>query len=454
MRFPFDQDVKKIGEIFRENGFSLYLVGGAVRDFLLKSKIHDLDFATDAKTDDVKRMFRHTIDTGIKHGTVTILFRKKGYEVTTFRIDGKYNDNRHPESVEFVSSLEEDLKRRDFTINALAASVPDGKIIDLVGGKKDLKRKIIRAIGKAEERFSEDALRIMRAARFSSKLAFDIDGETFSAMKRLAQNITSVSKERVKEEFYALIAGKDPVKGLEAMRESGLLAILFPELAETIGVYQGGVHKYDVYTHLLLTLSYAVKNEHPFEVRMAALFHDVGKPETRREDTKGEREYTFYSHDKVSAAIFSQIARRLKTSNEEREKVAHLIENHMFAYDSSWTDSAVRRFLKRVGKENLNDLIDLRIDDEDAITGGRGDRSNLLALIERINEEEEKGLAIMLKDLAINGNDLKNEDIVPCGPEMGRILSLLLDEVIEMPSLNRREYLIRRAKELASRYSQ
>ena len=169
MRFPFDDDVKEIGRIFKKHGFSIYLVGGAVRDFLLSEKIHDMDFATDAKPEEIKGMFSRTIDTGIKHGTVTILFRKKGYEVTTFRTDGEYKDSRHPENVKFIKDLESDLVRRDFTINALAADIDDGKIIDLVGGRKDLKRKIIRAIGNPDERFTEDALRILRAARFSAK---------------------------------------------------------------------------------------------------------------------------------------------------------------------------------------------------------------------------------------------------------------------------------------------
>ena len=442
MRFPFDQDVKKIGEIFRENGFSLYLVGGAVRDFLLKSKIHDLDFATDAKTDDIKRMFRHTIDTGIKHGTVTILFRKKGYEVTTFRIDGKYNDNRHPESVEFVSSLEEDLKRRDFTINALAASVPDGKIIDLVGGKKDLKKKIIRAIGKAEERFSEDALRMMRACRFSSQLDFTIEEKTLEAIKNNSHSIIHVSAERIKEELWRLINGQNPIKGLEAMRVTGLMDEILPELSAAVGFEQGGMHRETLYEHLLLALDSARKHGYPMEVKLASLFHDIGKVPTRE---KGDgREYTFYRHDTVSAEMTDKIFRRLKTSNEERERTVHLIRNHMFAYTPDWSDSAVRRFINRIGVDEINNLFYLRICDGESTVGHSFSPAMILALSERINAELDKNNALSMKDLRINGKRLTEIGIKP-GPEMGRILQNLLDEVIDDPSRNTEDYLEKEA---------
>ena len=451
MRFPFDDDVKEIGRIFKKHGFSIYLVGGAVRDFLLSEKIHDMDFATDAKPEEIKGMFSRTIDTGIKHGTVTILFRKKGYEVTTFRTDGEYKDSRHPENVKFIKDLESDLVRREITINALAADIDDGKIIDLVGGRKDLKRKIIRAIGNPDERFTEDALRILRAARFSAKLDFEIEKETFDSMKKLSESVNKVSAERIKEEFYRLVGGKNPIRGIEYMRSSGLLKVLLPELDATIGVEQGGMHKTDVYTHLLRTLYFAVKYEHPFPVRMAALFHDVGKPQAREKDATGRREYTFYRHDEISAGIFSRIALRLKTSNEERESVSNLIRHHMFAYSPEWTDGAVRRFIKKVGKENINDLIDLRVDDEDAIKGAECDRRNLIDLIERVKAEEEKGLLLTLKDLEINGNDLIKEKIASPGPEIGRILNALFEEVIETPSFNRKDHLLERARELSGK---
>lgn len=445
-RYPVNEKLKEFSSVFTKHGFSIYLVGGAVRDFLLKKENHDYDFATDAEPMEMKRMFRHTIDTGIKHGTVTILYKGESYEVTSFRSESGYSDKRHPEKVEFIRSLSEDLKRRDFTINALACSLPKGEIIDEHDGIKDLKRKVIRAIGNPKERFDEDALRMLRACRFSAKLSFNIEEETVNAIREMSGNVLSVSAERIKEEIFSLILSDDPIKGLEYMRLTGLMKIILPELYATIGVEQGGIHKDDVYHHLLKTLYWAKENGHTANVRIAALFHDIGKVDTRR---KGEeREYTFFSHDLRSAELYEKIADRLKTSNDEKFSVSHLIRNHMFSYDPSWTDAAVRRFIKRVGKENINELIDLRIDDAEAISG-RINPTMILALLERIEAELEKDSAISLKDLKIKGDDLIREKIINPSPLMGRILNTLLDEVIEDPALNEKGKLLKRASELA-----
>ena len=445
LRYPVSDKLKDFSSVFTKNGFSIYLVGGAVRDFLLKKENHDYDFATDAEPVEIKRIFRRTIDTGIKHGTVTVLYKGESYEVTSFRTDGSYSDMRHPENVHFVKNLSEDLMRRDFTINALAASLPKGEIIDEHDGIRDLKKKTIRAIGNPYERFQEDALRMLRACRFASKLSFDIEKETFLAMRELKDNVSAVSAERIKEEIFALILSSNPVKGLEYMRLSGLMEIILPELYATYGVEQKGIHQDDVYHHLLKTLYAAERNGHGWKVRLAALFHDIGKVETRRKGS--DREYTFFGHDEKSAELYEKIATRLKTSNEEKYEVSHLIRNHMFSYDPSWTDAAVRRFIRRVGKENINDLIDLRIDDAEAISG-RINPMLLISLIERINDEYEKESALSLKDLKIKGDDLIREKILSPSPLMGKILNALLDEVIENPSLNEREKLIARAREL------
>ena len=226
-------ELKALSDIFQKNGFSLYLVGGAVRDYVLGKPSHDYDFTTDALPMEVKSMFHRTIDTGIKHGTVTVLFKGGSYEITTFRTEGDYSDSRHPDNVCFVRSLEEDLKRRDFTINALASNVQDGEIIDMHEGLSDLKNGTIRAIGNPMERFKEDGLRMMRAARFSAKLGFSIEGNTLSAMKALKENIRNISRERIREEFFRLVDSPFPRMGLEAMEKSGLMEILFPELWET-----------------------------------------------------------------------------------------------------------------------------------------------------------------------------------------------------------------------------
>ncbi len=444
-KYPVDNRLKGFAEIFRKNGYSLYLVGGAVRDFLLKKENHDYDFTTDAEPMEIKKMFSRTVDTGIKHGTVTVLYKGGSYEVTTFRSEGDYKDGRHPDSVSFIKSLSEDLKRRDFTINALAASLPDGKIIDEHDGISDLKRKRIRAIGNPEERFGEDALRMLRACRFASKLSFSIEDDTFKAIAKMHSNVKAVSAERIKEEVFALILSDDPVRGLEYMRKSLLMADIFPELYETAGFEQKGVHKEDLYHHLLRTLERAKENGHSPYVRIAALFHDIGKLNTRRSGSG--REYTFYGHEEESARIYRNIAMRLKTSNEERDKVAHLILNHMFSYTPDWSDAAVRRFINRVGRENIDDLIDLRIDDAEAISGSVNPLM-LIALIERINAEYEKESALTLKDLKITGNDLIRENILKPSKQMGEVLNRLLDEVIENPALNDRQTLLRLASEL------
>lgn len=446
MRFIPDPILKEFSEVFTANGYSLYLVGGAVRDFLLKKDNHDYDFTTDAEPADIKRMFRRTIDTGIKHGTVTVIFSKRHFEVTTFRTDGDYSDSRHPESVTFVKSLEEDLKRRDFTINAMAVRLPDGCVIDLNDGRKDLRKKLIRAIGNPDERFREDALRMMRACRFSSQLGFDIEKETLLAMKALSGTISNISAERIKEELFRLVDGKDPRKGLEAMRVTGLMDVIVPELSRTYGFRQGGIHNEDLYEHLLLALETAAENGYPIKVKLAALLHDIGKTETRE---KGEtREYTFYGHDRKSAEMAAEIFRRLKTSNEEREDVCHLIDNHMFSYTPDWTDSAVRRFIRKVGIDSINPLFQLRIADMCATTGHRPDPSMLFAFADRINEELEKENALSLKDLKIDGRKIMELGI-PKGPAIGRILNTLLDEVIENPDLNNEGYLEKRAISLS-----
>ena len=446
MRMRIDSEIKEIGRIFKEGGYSLYLVGGAVRDFLLGKENHDYDFTTDAEPADVKRMFRRTIDTGIKHGTVTVIHHHRHYEITTFRTEGDYKDSRHPESVTFVKSLEEDLKRRDFTINAFAAELPNGRIIDLHEGRKDLRHKIIRAIGIPEERFQEDALRMMRACRFSSQLGFDIEKDTEAAMKDLSPTIVRISAERIKEELFRLIDGKDPRKGLEAMRRTGLMHEILPELERTYRFEQGGMHEEDLYEHLLLSLETARDNGCPLTVKLAALFHDLGKVDTR---AKGEtREYTFYGHEARSAEMVDAIFRRLKTSNEERETVRHLVANHMFSYTPDWSDSAVRRFIRRIGIENINPLFALRVCDMTATTGHKADPRMLLAFTDRINAELERECALSIKDLRIDGNRLI-ELGVPKGPMIGRILNALLEEVIEDPSLNDKEALEKRAISLS-----
>lgn len=446
MFYDIPGKLAELAHIFKKNGYSLYLVGGAVRDYVLGNKNHDYDFTTDAEPLEVKAMFKRTIDTGIKHGTVTVLYKGESYEITTFRTEGDYTDNRHPDSVKFVKNLEEDLKRRDFTINALAADLFSGEIIDMNCGLQDLKDKKIRAIGNPTERFSEDALRMLRACRFSSKLDFEIDKNTLEAIAKLQKNVLDVSSERIKEEFFKLVDGSNPIRALEYMRMTGLMETLFPELYTTIGVEQRGFHNEDVYTHLLLALKHANKMHYPLDVKMAALFHDIGKPETRAE---GKDRFTFYSHEVASEKITRSIMTRLKASNKEKEDISHLVREHMFSYTPDWTDAAIRRFINRVGIDYLDRLFMLRNSDLAATTGDCPDSTERLEeLKQRINKELDQNNAMSIKDLHINGNDLIKLGI-PKGKEIGKTLSYLLERVIEQPELNTNEKLTAIVKSLS-----
>ncbi len=440
MNYAVPEKLSELSNIFRSHGYSLYLVGGAVRDYILGNQNHDYDFTTDATPLEIKSMFRKTIDTGIKHGTVTVLFKGESYEITTFRSEGEYHDGRHPDSVMFIRSLDEDLRRRDFTINALAADLESGMIIDQHGGIEDIKRKRIKAIGCPEERFHEDGLRLMRACRFASKLDFDIDEETFNAIRKMHGNIASVSKERIKDELFRLIDGKAPSKGLEFMRESGLMDDVLPELSLCYGVEQGGFHREDVYTHLLLALEYANRNSFSLNVKAAALFHDIGKPECRRE---GENRYTFYGHDIASERITKEILDRLKASNAEKHIISHLVREHMFAYTHDWSEGAVRRFINRVGEKYLDDLFMLRAADRAATTGNMpaDGAEEDKELRDRVRVMLLSKPALSLKDLKIDGNTLKRENIAS-GPLLGLTLRYLLSEVIEDPEKNEEKTLL------------
>ena len=445
MKYSVPHKLRELAEIFEKNGFSLYLVGGAVRDYVLGLDNHDYDLTTDAEPLEVKKMFKKTIDTGIKHGTVTVLFKGGSYEITTFRTEGEYHDGRHPEKVSFVRNLDEDLKRRDFTINALAADLRSGTIIDQHDGLADIKNGVVRAIGIAEERFTEDALRMLRACRFSSKLGFEVEESTKMAISKLKENVKLVSSERIKDELFRLIDSPHPRMGLETMRETGLMDIILPELSALYGLEQGGFHKEDAYEHSILALERARDMKYPIEVKVSALLHDIGKKQTRRE---GETRYTFYGHEGVSERMTLGILERLKASNNEKKIILRLIREHMFSYTPEWTDGAVRRFINRVGINSLDRLYMLRDCDNAATTGEKPDNSHLeKELRTRINSELERNSALTLKDLKITGDDLMKLGIEK-GPSIGKILNQLLEMVIDNPELNEKEKLSSIAREL------
>lgn len=431
------ETVRAFAEVFAQNGFSLYLVGGAVRDCCLGRRNGDFDFTTDALPSDVQRIFRRVIPTGIKHGTVTVLFRGGQFEVTTFRSETGYSDSRHPDRVEFVSSLEEDLKRRDFTINALAVRLPGNEVLDYHHGLDDLKTGLIRCIGVPDERFFEDALRMLRACRFSAVLDFSIEQETLRAVSRLSQNITLVSTERIADELSKTLMADYPCKGLEYMRTTGLLKLILPELQECFGVQQLGFHHEDVYGHCLSTLQLAADARWPLELRMACLLHDIAKPLCRSASAQ-DGHYTFYNHDAKGAQITRSILRRLKFSNAFTDKVCALVANHMFNYSSDWTDGAIRRFISRCGKDNIQDVLLLRLADMRAITPD-ADPTPVAELKQRIDGMQQPVLTV--NDLALSGRDLTGLGLKP-GPLYSEIKNFLLQQVLDRPELNNREALL------------
>ncbi len=430
-----------------QNNFSAYLVGGCVRDLILKKKPKDWDITTNAKPDEILRIFGDSAFYENRFGTVGIKTGSedeslKVIEVTTFRIEGKYSDLRRPDEIQFAEKLEDDLKRRDFTINALALDI-NGKIIDYFDGLKDLKSKIIRTVGEPEERFREDALRLIRAIRLACELDFEIEEKTFQAIQKFADLIQYIANERIRDEFNRILMSKNAVKGIELLRESNLLKEILPELQRTYGVDQNKHHKYDVYTHSLKSLEYAVKNNYPLYLRLAVLFHDIGKPLTKQGEGP---DCTFYNHEIVGEKIARKILERLRYPKNIIKKVTHLVRHHMFYLEiDKVTDSAVRRLIRRVGKENLEDLFKLRYADRigSGVPKAEPYRLRYLKyLIEKVQIEP-----ITPQMLKINGYQIMALG-VPQGPKVGWILKALLEEVIEDPNKNNEEYLLKRAAEL------
>lgn len=447
MKIP--KEIQLIAEKLGKGGFEAYVVGGPVRDFLMGKMPKDWDMTTNALPEQIQEIFPHSFYNNT-FGTVTVVNDDvedeslKTVEITTYRTEADYTDKRHPDKVEFTPSLEEDLKRRDFTINAMALGEKGGKeeIMDLFGGQEDLKAKIIRAVGNPNERFSEDALRMLRAVRFAVQLGFEIERKTFESIKKNANLLKNISQERIRDEFTKIILSDEPARGVELLRESGLLGFVVPELEAGIGVDQNRHHIYTIYEHSIKTLQ-ACKSE-KLEVRLAALFHDIAKPQTKA----GEgADSTFYNHDFVGAKVTEKILKRLKFSNKIVEKTALLVKNHMFYYNTGEVSEAgVRRLIRRVGKENLKDLMDLRIADRIGSGTPKGKPyklRHLEYLIEKVSKDP-----ISPKMLKINGEDIMKLLGIEPGPKVGAILKVLLAEIIEDPEKNDRQYLEKRVKDL------
>jgi tRNA nucleotidyltransferase (CCA-adding enzyme) len=445
---PIPRTVRRFAGVFHSAGYRLYIVGGAVRNFYAGLPIKDYDFATDADPHAVTTLFRRTVPTGIEHGTVTVIYSGESFEVTTFRTEAGYSDSRHPDAVRFTGSLEEDLARRDFTVNALAVDTATGELTDLFHGMEDLRRGIIRAIGSPQERFQEDSLRMLRAFRFSALLSFTIEERTLEAVRMLSGKIAGVSAERVQEELNGILAVPAPSKTLIQMHRAGLLKEILPELADCTGTGSKGPNEIDTFTHLCLSCDGAPRDNPA--VRWAALLHDIGKPETENRDEAGLISY--HGHDSLSADMADRILRRLKFSNQFRTRCVHLIRMHMFSYTPEWSDAAVRRFINRVGETYIDDLMLLKRADFYGSCGVPLKSGSLLdELSARVQQQISSSEALTLSDLAVNGHMLINAGI-PQGPAVGTLLNLLLEAVLEDPKLNSTDTLLEMARRMSVRH--
>ncbi len=436
-------------------GYEAYAVGGCVRDSLRDVKPNDWDITTNAKPEEIRKVFPKSFYEN-KFGTVTAQTRAKDktlseIEITTYRIDEKYSDKRHPDKIRFAKTIEEDLARRDFTVNAMAANM-NKKITDPFNGQKDLKDKLIRAVGNPEERFNEDALRMLRAVRFATTLSaggrpaesWEIEPKTLKAIQKDAGWIQAISKERIRNELIKIIESDKPSQGIELLRKTNLLQYILPELEKGVKVGQNKGHIYDIYEHSIRSLQAAADQKFNLDVRLSALFHDIGKPETK----EGEGpDSTFYNHDYVGAKFAARILQRLKFPKKFTEKIAVLVRNHMFVSDPERiTDAGVRRLIRRVGLENTTDLINLRVADRLGM-GVPKARPYRLRTIEYMIEKVSKD-PISVKMLKIDGNEIMKILKLKPSPKIGAILDVLLSELIKDPKKNTKAYLEKRVKEL------
>jgi len=441
------KEINLILEKLVKNDYEAYIVGGCVRDILRNIKPNDWDITTNAKPEQIRKLFPKNFYEN-KFGTVSVITNSKDetlkvVEITPYRLEGKYSDKRHPDEIKFAKKLEDDLARRDFTVNALAMD-ENKKIIDFFDGQKDLKNKIIRAVGDANKRFEEDALRMLRAIRFACTLNFEIEEKTLKAIQKNADWIQMISNERIHDELIKIFETEKAAYGIDLLRQTNLLKFILPELDKGVGVSQNKHHIYDIYEHSLRSLDEAAKHKFNLEVKVASLFHDIGKPETKQGEGPDS---TFYNHDYVGAKFTDRVLKRLKFPNKFIDKVVLLVKNHMFVSDpEKLTDAGARRLLKRVGRENIIDLINLRVADRLGM-GRPKEKPYRLRTIEYMIEKVSKD-PISAKMLKINGNDIMKLLKIQPSPKVGAILDVLLAEVIEEPKNNNKKYLESRVLEL------
>ena len=461
MKFSVPKEVKSISEGLSKAGYEAYLVGGCVRDLMLGNHPKDWDVATNARPEELQKIFPDSVYEN-KFGTVGVKTGSdknelKVVEVTTYRVEGKYSDKRHPDEVSFAKTIEEDLSRRDFTVNALALSLVEGmagKVVDPYHGEKDLKAKKIKTVGDPSDRFEEDALRLMRAVRFAVQLSFSakggpasgwkIDKSTGEAVKNHAGLLEMIAKERIRDELVKILETERAAEGIVMLEDFGLLQHIMPELREGIGCGQNKHHIYTVFDHNVRALDYTAGKNYSLPVRMASLLHDVGKPRTKRGEGPDS---TFYNHEYVGAKMAIKILDRLHFAKEFVEAVSHLVRSHLFYYNvGEVTEAGVRRFLRRVGPENIDDLLKVR--EADRIGSGVPKAfpyklRHLLFMIEKVKHDP-----IHPKMLKVDGKDVMKILEIEPGPKVGWILAILLEEVLDDPAKNNQEYLEVKAREL------
>lgn len=438
-----------INEIFKKfklKNFEIYLVGGAVRDLILCKKTSNWDFTTNAKPEEILKLFPESFYNN-QYGTVSIPLEKNSQkliiEITPFRKEGKYEDFRHPKIIQWAKTLEEDLSRRDFTINAIAY---DGqKIIDPFQGQQDIKNKLIRAVGDPEKRFNEDALRLLRAIRFASQLGFLIEEKTRLAINKNAALIKKVSWERIRDEFLKILASPYPAEGILFLHNTGLLKYILPELEICFNIPQKSPkrhHIFDVGTHLVLSLKHCQSND-PI-TRFATLIHDVGKAKTFKKDEKTGL-ITFYNHEVVGTKLAQNIAERFRLSNKEKEKLVKLVQFHQFSVNENQTDNALRRFIRNIGKEHLEDIIALRFADRLG-SGAKKDSWRFKLFRQRLEEVQKEPFKIT--DLKVNGFDVMKILQIKPSPTVGKVLKTLFDKVVSGNLKNKREDLLNEIKKM------
>ena len=446
-------EVRQVAKTLEDAGFEAYLVGGCVRDLLLGKTPKDWDVTTNAVPEDIIGLFPDTYHNN-DYGTVGVVNenvddeRLKVVEVTPYRTEGAYSDNRRPDEVTFGVSLEEDLKRRDFTVNAIAYRFMDNSVVDLFGGATDIKERRLKTVGNPDARFQEDALRMMRAVRLAAELDFVIEAETMASIVRNSQLLGQISVERIRDEWLSIIDSPTPMQGMVLLEKLGLIDFILPEIKSAIGCEQGGIHAYDVYEHLLRTLQAAADKGYSTEMRLAALLHDIGKPATRRLRESGKK-YSFFGHEVVGARMTKAIMQRLKVPKDTAETVEKLVRWHMFFADpDEITLAAVRRTIVRVGEDQIENLLNLRVCDR--IGTGRPKEQPFRFRKYKAMVDQARRDPVSVAMLNTDGGRIMAQTGEKPGKKLGFILHALLEEVLEDPGKNTEEYLDKRVLELNS----